>query len=60
MPVAEFDFSQVAGLKPAILVKVNSFKGIFSGFCLPLGKQILRNTEVAASVITLVIIFSKR
>ena len=48
MPVAEFIFSRVAGLKPATLMKVNSFTEILSGFRLLLGTRILKNTQVAA------------
>ena len=60
MPLAEFIFSQVADLKLETLVKVNSFIGIFSRFCLLLGTCILRNTQVTASVKSLFIIISKK
>ena len=39
MPVKEFILSKVAGLHTAILKKMNSFTGIFQGFC-----QLNRNT----------------
>ena len=60
MSVAEFIFSRVAGLKPETLVKVNSFTGIFSEFCILLGTCILRNTQVAKSLGNLFIILSKK
>ena len=60
MSFAEIIFSRVTSVKPATLVKVNSFTGIFSAFYLLLRIRILRSTQVAASVISLFIVLSKK